>query len=63
MDTTVKIGIIGTGVGLRTHLPAFRRVSNAEVISICGSNQARAEEFAKKYNIRWLLGIINPYVT
>ena len=28
----VKIGIIGTGVGIRTHLKAFRMVKNAEVV-------------------------------
>lgn len=47
----VKIGIIGTGVGIRTHLKGFRLCENAEIIAICGSSKARSEEFAEKYNI------------
>lgn len=47
----VKIGIIGTGVGLRTLLPGFRTVSKAEVIAICGSTPERSEFFADKFNV------------
>ena len=47
----VKIGIIGTGVGLRTHFPAFNKLDNAEVVAIAGSSLARSEEFATNYNI------------
>jgi len=44
----IKIGIIGTGVGIRTHLPGFRLCENAEVIAISGSSQNRSKEFAEK---------------
>lgn len=47
----VRIGIIGTGVGIRTHYNGFLRCDDAEVVAICGSSLARSEEFAKKYNI------------
>ena len=47
----VRIGIIGTGVGIRTLLPGFRKVSGAEVIAICGSKLERSEQFAKEYGI------------
>lgn len=47
----VRVGIVGTGVGIRTHLPGFRRVGNAEVIAIAGSSLARSQEFAEKYNV------------
>lgn len=47
----VKIGIIGTGVGIRTLLPGFRNVDGAEVIAICGSRFERSQYFAKKYRI------------
>lgn len=47
----LKIGIIGTGVGIRTLLPGFRRIKEAQVIAICGSKPERSEFFAKKYEI------------
>ena len=49
--STITIGIIGTGVGLRTHLPGFRKTGKANVLGIAGSGQNRAEEFAAKFNI------------
>lgn len=48
---SVKIGIIGTGVGIRTHLNGFRQVEKAEVYAICGSSLARSKEFAEQYSI------------
>lgn len=47
----VKIGIIGTGVGLRTHFPAFSKLDNVEIVAIAGSSLSRSREFAAKYNI------------
>lgn len=50
----IKIGIIGTGVGIRTHLKGFRSFkleNQAEVVAICGSSYARSQEFAKQYGI------------
>ena len=47
----VKIGIIGTGVGIRTHLKGFRTLDNAEVVAIAGSSPARGKEFAEKFDI------------
>jgi predicted dehydrogenase len=47
----VRIGIIGTGVGIRTHLSGFRKTSNAEVVGIVGSSSERAMQFAKQHSI------------
>ncbi|GHT10780.1 oxidoreductase [Bacteroidia bacterium] len=47
----VRIGIIGTGVGIRTHLSGFRSIEQAEVVAIVGSSLARSQEFATKHNI------------
>ena len=47
----IKIGIIGTGVGIRTHLNGFRLFQEADVTAICGSSLSRSHEFATKYNI------------
>ena len=48
----INIGIIGTGVGIRTYLHTFRKMDNANVIAISGSSKERAEEFAKEYKIK-----------
>lgn len=47
----IKIGIIGTGVGIRTHLKGFRNLDNAEIVAIVGSSLSRSKEFANAYNI------------
>ena len=48
----VNIGIIGTGVGIRTYLHTFKQMDNANVIAISGSSKERAEEFAKEHKIK-----------
>lgn len=47
----VNIGIIGTGVGIRTYLNTFKNINNANVIAISSSSKERAEYFAKENNI------------
>ena len=47
----VNIGIIGTGVGIRTYLNTFKKIENANVLAISGSSKERAEKFAKENDI------------
>lgn len=47
----ILIGIIGTGVGIRTHLKGFRTLDEAEVIAISGSSYDRSKQFAEAYSI------------
>ena len=48
----IKIGIIGTGVGIRTHLKGFKNFQDdAEIYAISGSSLERSKEFANEYNI------------
>lgn len=47
----INIGIIGTGVGIRTYLNTFKKLENAKVIAISGRNKERAEKFAKENDI------------
>ena len=48
----IKIGIIGTGVGIRTHLKGFRNFEDeTEVYAIAGSNLERSKQYADEYNI------------
>ena len=51
MKDCIGIGIIGTGVGIRTHLKGFRNISNCEIRAIVGSSESRSKEFATQYNI------------
>jgi len=55
MPKEVRIGVIGTGVGVRTHIPGFRSVEGAKILAISGSCQDRSEKFATE------LGIPTPY--
>ena len=48
----VNIGIIGTGVGIRTYLNTFKKLKNANVIAISGSSKERTEKFAKENEIK-----------
>ncbi|KAA3646685.1 MAG: gfo/Idh/MocA family oxidoreductase [Chloroflexi bacterium] len=47
----LRVGLIGTGVALRTHLPGFRRTGQAEVVGLVGSSLERATHFARQHNI------------
>jgi len=47
----VRVGIIGTGVGIRTLVPGFRSTGKAEIIGIVGSSPKRAQECAAKVGI------------
>lgn len=51
MDTIINIGIIGTGVGIRTHFKAFKDIQSVKVIGIVGSSFERAKEFATSTGI------------
>lgn len=44
----VNIGIIGTGVGIRTYLNTFKKLDDVNCLAISGSTEERAKEFADK---------------
>lgn len=48
----VNIGIIGTGVGIRTYFNTFKNLENANVVAISGSSKEKAEKFAEENNIK-----------
>jgi predicted dehydrogenase len=52
VDRIIKIGIIGTGVGMRTHLPSFRKVEGVDVVAVTGRNQERTRWFAQTHCIK-----------
>lgn len=47
----INIGIIGTGVGIRTHLKGFRGVEGCKVLAISGSSIERSKFFAAMNDI------------
>lgn len=52
MATPVRIGIIGTSYWVDGfHLPVLQNHRNALVTSICGRDQARTEELARKFGV------------
>lgn len=44
-----NIGIIGTGVGIRTYLNTFKKLENVNVIAISGSNKNSGYRSNVKY--------------
>jgi predicted dehydrogenase len=52
MAAPVRIGIIGTSYWVDGfHLPILQNYPNAFVTSVCGRNQARTEELARKFGV------------
>src|SRR5262252_7423728 len=48
---TVRVGIIGGGIGIRSMLPAFRATPGAEVVAICASGLERSRQIAAQEGI------------
>ncbi|MBA3943466.1 MAG: Gfo/Idh/MocA family oxidoreductase [Herpetosiphonaceae bacterium] len=52
MKDRVRVGVVGTGGWARSlHLPALTSHPRAEVVALCGRNQAHAESVAQQYAI------------
>ncbi|MBQ3590036.1 MAG: Gfo/Idh/MocA family oxidoreductase, partial [Clostridia bacterium] len=50
MEKKVKVGIIGCGgIANGKHMPALKKVAEAEMVAFCDIIVERAEEAAKKY--------------
>lgn len=55
----LKIGIVGAGnIACSSHLPAYAKCENAEVVAIADLNRERAEEAAKKFGIPEVYGSV-----
>ncbi|UCG82679.1 MAG: Gfo/Idh/MocA family oxidoreductase [Dehalococcoidia bacterium] len=50
-ETPVRVGVVGTGFGARTHIPVFQATPGICVSAVAGANKERAEKVAQKYNI------------
>tara|TARA_Y100001936_G_scaffold70180_1_gene69257 strand:- start:1553 stop:2569 length:1017 start_codon:yes stop_codon:yes gene_type:complete len=47
----ISVCIVGSGFGMYGLLPAFINTKNCNVVSICGKNSQRMEEYCKKFNL------------
>lgn len=50
-EGSIRVGIIGTGVGIRTLVPGFRSTGRADIVGISGSGPSRAKECADAVGI------------
>jgi len=48
----VNIAVIGSGFGMYGLLPAFCKINDCNVVSICGQNSDRMKRYCKKYDVR-----------
>lgn len=49
----INIGIVGTGFGGFTHIPAFQFSDNCQVLALYGRNKTKTSNLAKKYDIKY----------
>src|SRR5947209_6406868 len=47
----MHVGLIGTGFGLRVHLPGYQRVTGVEIVAVCSARRERAEQVAREHSI------------
>lgn len=47
----LRVGLIGTGVGLRTYVPGFASTGRADVLAVSGSSPARTRQSAARAGI------------
>lgn len=50
---TTKIAIIGSGFGMYVLLPSFSKIDECNVVSICGKNSDRMEQYCKKFSLNY----------
>lgn len=52
MEKKLRVGVIGAGnIACSSHLPAYQKCTNAEVVAIADLNRERAEAAAKRFDI------------
>lgn len=50
MTTPIRVGVIGTGVGV-AHIEAFRQVPGVTIAAVCSAREGRAREIAARFAI------------
>jgi predicted dehydrogenase len=49
----LRVGLIGTGFGSSTHIPAFRQSADFEVVAVVSRRREKAEQVARDASIDW----------
>ena len=52
----IQVGIVGTGFIGPAHIEALRRVGDIEVVALCDSNLAQAQQKARQLNVAHAYG-------
>lgn len=49
----ISVGIVGCGgITNKTHIPIWRSIDNAEIVSVCDKNENAAKKTAKNFNVK-----------
>jgi predicted dehydrogenase len=63
MNNKIRIGLIGAGnIAQNEHLPSYLKQSDAEITAICDINLKRAQDVAKKHNIKHAFADYNELI-
>src|ERR1041385_8880215 len=52
----LRVGLIGTGFGSSTHIPAFKQSADFEVVAVVSGRRYKAEQVARDASIDWFSG-------
>ena len=52
MEKIMKVGIVGCGNISHSHMAAYKKNQNIEVVACCDINRQRAIDYAKSYEIK-----------
>ena len=53
MSSKINFGIIGAGVIAReSHIPAIKKLPEAELVAICRRNKEKANELAREWQVK-----------
>lgn len=50
-NATLRVGVIGLGFGGETHLKAYKKIPNVEVVALAGLEEARLHELGATYQV------------
>ena len=49
----VRIGIIGTGFGVRNMIPTFKKIKGCQVVALAGRDLKRTNQIARQHNLKY----------
>jgi predicted dehydrogenase len=52
VQSSIRVGVIGTGFGALTHIPGFQRSQDVEVVAVASGREQRARQVAAKFGLQ-----------